>query len=49
MQYEVSFGTDIAHRPIYFKISSVNFSEDLEKYFVLIVALQGDLAPLQIF
>jgi hypothetical protein len=27
MQYEVSFGTDVAHRPISFEISSVSCSE----------------------
>jgi hypothetical protein len=49
MQYEVSFGSDIAHRSISFEISSVFWSEELEKYFYLQVAPQGDLSSAQVF
>ena len=44
MQYEVAFGTDIAHRPTYLEISSVSSSENFGKYFSLQVAPQGDVS-----
>jgi hypothetical protein len=48
MQYEVSFGSDIAHRPIYFEISSVSWSEELGKYFFLQVAPQEGVSSVQV-
>ena len=41
MQYEVAFGTDMAHRPTYLEISSVSSSENFGKYFSLQVVYFG--------
>jgi len=49
MQYKVSFGTDIAHRPILFEISSLQCLEILEKYFSLQITTQGEVSPFQVF
>jgi hypothetical protein len=49
MQYELPFGSDIAHRPVSFEISSVCWSEELGKYFFLKVAPQGDVSSAQVF
>jgi len=49
MQYEVSFGTYMAHKPITFEISSFYSSENLGKYFSLQVAPQGVYLPFRYY
>jgi hypothetical protein len=49
MEYEVSVGTDIAHRPISFDVSSVPLSESLGKYFILQFVLKLDVFSVQVF
>ena len=48
MKYEVSFGTDIAHKQPSFEISSVSCLENLGKYFSIQVAPQGDVSSVQV-